>query len=227
MISGSPCPSGYPASASSARACSGSKGNPSGGSIAAQLRDDGRREDGRRGPGPLVDLGVAVAVERQPEGAAHPHVVERRLPEVHGQRADRGLRLIQANQLGAQRRICLDVRQQRQRDVRGRRVLVPIEIERGPRRVRTVEDRPDDARQRRRERVVVIRVRFHHEPRIPLVLGELPGSGTGPVENEVLLARDFEHRGIDDRPDERGQERREVGGRLVQLDDDGAVVLGA
>ena len=226
MISGSPCPSGIPSLGQQLPCLLGIEGESLRWLITAQLRDDGWREHGRRGPGTLVDLGVAVTVEGQSEGAAHPHVVEWWLPEVHGQRADRRLRLVETNQLGAERGIFLDLGQERQGNVRGGRVLVPIEIERGARRVRTVEDRPDDARQRWRERVVVVGVRFHHEPCIPLVLGELPRSRTRPVEDEVFVPRDFEHRGIDDRPDERGQERREVGGRLLQLDDDGAIVLG-
>ena len=187
MISGSPCPSGYPASASSCPRLLGIEGESLRWLITAQLRDDGWREYGRRGPGTRVDLGVAVTVEGQPEGAAHPHVVEWRLPEIHRQRADRRLRLVETNQLGAERGIFLDLGQEGQGNVRRRRVLVPIEIERGARRVGTIEDRPDDARQGWRERVVVVGVRFHHEPRIPLVLRELPRSRTGPVEDEIFV----------------------------------------
>ena len=75
--------------------------------------------------------------------------------------------------------------------------------------------------------VVVIGVRFHDELRVALVLGELPRSGAGAVEDEVLVADALHHRGIDNRPDERGQERRENRRRRGQLDDDGAVILGA
>ena len=49
---------------------------PLGWLIPAEFIHDGRREDRRRCPGASVNLGIAVAVERQAERAAYAHIIE-------------------------------------------------------------------------------------------------------------------------------------------------------
>ena len=77
-----------------------------------------------------IPSGVTVSVERQSEGAAHPHVVERGLEEIHRQRADGGLRGIEPAQLRGQSRVRFDVRQKREGHIGRRGILVPVECQR-------------------------------------------------------------------------------------------------